>query len=942
MQRSRPLTLVLALALAPASLCAGPAPVAWEGESTQWSRTIERVRDSIVTIRIDQVRAFDTEWNASGQATGFVVDAERGLILTNRHVVTPGPVIAEAIFQNAEEVALKPVYRDPVHDFGIFQYDPKQLRYNKPRALPLAPERATVGRQIRVIGNDAGEQLSILEGTLARLDREAPDYGRGNYNDFNTFYYQAASGTSGGSSGSPVVDIDGRVIALNAGARQGAQSSFFLPLDRVVRALDLVRAGRPVTRGTLQTVFLYKPYDELHRLGLRPETEAEMRKAFPTGTGLLVVDQVVPGGPAQRDLEVGDVLTHLDGKPIAAFAPLEAVLDERVEGTLELRIERGGKPLERKLVVRDLHAITPASYLEFGGAVLHDLSYQMARHLNRAPRGVFVANPGYPLSAAAVPRGALVHAIDAVPVANVREFAVQLARFADGQRFTLRYSTFDQPQRSVLASVSMDRRWYAARFCRRDDSSGSWPCETLHSDASAPPLAPAAVRIPVYDDPRQTRLARSLAFVNFDMPYQVDGVDGSHYFGTGLVVDAERGLVVVDRNTVPVALGDVRLTFAGSVEVPGRVVYVHPLHNLAVVGYDPALVTGGEVRSAELAVRPLKEGEQTWVIGFRPDQSLTVQSATVKSFDPLTFPLSSSFRFRDSNLEVINLSNGPGDIDGVVVDAKGRVTALWSSFAYQQGRGTAQTNLGVPAEFVREVISLVDGNGARPLRSLETEFIHMPLASARKLGLPEEWAERLERLDDRRRRVLSVERLVAGSPAARSLEEGDLLLAVDGVPVNSFRAVELASQKDVVVLTVLRDDSIWELGVETVALTGRETDHVVQWAGALLQRPHRSVSAQRGIEREGVFVAYYSWGSPASRYGLSPGRRILAVDDEETKDLDAFLKVVASKRDRDAVRLKTAHWSGRTEVITLKLDLHFWPTRELLRGEDGSWSSREP
>ena len=89
-------------------------------EEAAWLGTLERISTGVVSIRVDSTRAFDTEWNSSSQATGFVVDAERGIILTNRHVVTPGPVVAEAVFLNNEEVRLTPDYRDPVHDFGFF------------------------------------------------------------------------------------------------------------------------------------------------------------------------------------------------------------------------------------------------------------------------------------------------------------------------------------------------------------------------------------------------------------------------------------------------------------------------------------------------------------------------------------------------------------------------------------------------------------------------------------------------------------------------------------------------------------------------------------------------------------------------------------------------------------------------------------------------------
>ncbi|HEY5810566.1 MAG TPA: trypsin-like peptidase domain-containing protein [Povalibacter sp.] len=907
-----------------------PVPAA---EDSRWTRTLEKVASGVVTIQVDQTRAFDTEWNMSSQATGFVIDAKRGLILTNRHVVTPGPVTAQAVFLNREEVALYPVYRDPVHDFGFYRYDPSKLRFIKPTELKLHPEGAQVGREIRVVGNDAGEQLSILAGTLARLDREAPNYGIGKYNDFNTFYYQAASSTSGGSSGSPVIDVEGRVVALNAGGSSQAASSFYLPLDRITRALKYVQDGKQVPRGTVETVFKYTPFDEVRRLGLQAQTEAEVRHKYPNSTGLLVVSEVQVGSAAEKVLEPGDILLRLNGELVSGFDALANALDDGVGKSVKLSVVRGGQALDQVLTVEDLYAITPDRYLEFGDAVVHNLSWQQARHINSAIKGIYVANPGYVLGAAGVPRGAVINEVDGKPVAELTDFAAIVSALKDGERVTMRFSTVDDPSTAQWRVVRMDRRWFPARACQRDDATGVWPCTAWAEDGTAEPPKSASTSYTKTADPIVNRLQPSLVLVNFDMPYSVSGITERNYYGTGLIVDAERGLIVVDRNTVPVVIGDVRLTFAGTIEIPGRVEYVHPLHNLALVSYDPKLIGATPARAAVFKPVDVVPGEQVWAVGMRADGKVQSRVATVASVDPVAFPLSRTFQFRETNLETIQLVNGPADYDGVLANKDGQVVATWASFAYEAGREIAQENRGVPADVIVEMLPLVRDGGT--LHSLETELFPVPLAGARKLGLPDRWIQRLEQHSPDRRQALSVVRLVGGSPAAKLLRSGDLILAVDGVVVNRFREVERAVQKPEVKLTVLRDGVEQVIVVPTIPLGGRDLNRIVLWAGAVLQEPHRALSAQRGIPPEGVFVGYFSYGSPATRYQLWAGRRIMEVDGQPTPDLDAFIKAVAGRPDQSSVRLRTMAWNGSVDVITLKLDTRYWPTYELRRSTSG-------
>jgi len=919
------LALAFLLSLAPTVRAASP----------QWQETLDRVAPAVVVLRVSIPRSFDTEAPAIVLATGFVIDANNGLILTNRHVVNPGPATIEAVFLNHEEVPVRIVYRDPVHDFGFVRYDPAAVKFMTPGELPLVPEHARVGAEIRVVGNDAGEKLSILAGTLARLDRAAPEYGFGQYSDFNTFYYQAASSTSGGSSGSPVVDVHGHVVALNAGARLGASSSFYLPLQRVVRAAGLLEQGKPVSRGTVQTVFSYRPFDEVRRLGLLPETEARVRRNDSNGIGMLVVREVVPGGPADGKLEVGDVVVNVAGRLTTRFDPLGTVLDASVGEKISFAVERGGAAVEVELEVQDLHSITPSEYLELGGGVLHSLSFQQARNHQVPVGGVHLASPGYMFTRAGVSQNVVITDVDGEPVSSLEDFASRMAAFAHGQRVPLRYFRLDTVRSPEIAVVTVDRLWFKMQLCRRDDATGEWPCE-------ASPAPPAPVRPETFatafsvDGPRPVRdLAPSIAMIDFDIPFRVDGVHGQRFQGTGIVADTERGLIVVDRETVPIALGDVTITFAESLQLPGEVVYIHPAHNLALVRYDPAQIGDTPVRAAKFLPVDLATDDEVWLVGMTNQQQVISRKTRVSRIETPQLGLSSPPRFRETNIELIGLADSAPTLGGVLSDKRGRVHAIWAAFSIEGEAGPASLFAGIPARAVLEMLAIARSDGAYAWHDLGIELQQIPLSEARTLGLGTAAAKRVEALPPGRRRVLSVARIGGGTPAASVLRPGDLLLSIAGEPADSFATVERASQADRVELRVLRDGKEVAFEVATVARSGRGTERFLFWEGAVLQAPHPAVAAQRGVDPGGIYVAWFWYGSPVNRARLQATHRIVEVDGIPVTDLDSFLAAQPDREDGRAVRLKTISLDGKKSVVTLKSDPHFWPTREIRRGPNG-------
>ncbi|OWZ24340.1 Pro-apoptotic serine protease nma111 [Phytophthora megakarya] len=924
------------------------------GESKRWLQSLEKCIRAIVSIRLLSVRAFDGNGASFSVATGFVVDMERGLILTNRHVVTPGPVVADAIFLNKEEVDLVPVYRDPVHDFGFFHFDPKKVKFLELHEIPLRPEAAKIGAEIRVVGNDAGEKLSILPGILAKLDRDAPSYGSSTYNDFNTFYFAAASSTSGGSSGSPVLNIDGCAIALNAGGAKKAASSFYLPLDRVVRVLRLIQQGKPVPRGTIQTIFRHTAFDEVRRLGLRGETEALVRQQFPQETGMLVVDQVIQGGPAHDLLRTGDVLIRFAGQYGATFLTIEEHLDSRVGETVEAQFQRGDEQYTVSINIQDLHSITPDKYLEIGGGIVHALSYQQARNASLPVGSVYLAQAGHMFMKAHLAQPCIITSVAGQSTPTLDDFARVMGSLPNGFRTVLRYFMIRDRHRVRTAFIMMDRLWFPMQMCTRNDEDGLWYSKAYTPDASNgdntivnaangnPTFAPAPLSFPGGNALGKKTLL-SLVMVSFDIPYMIDGISSSSYHGMGVVVDAEHGFVLVDQNTVPIALGDVLITIAATVEVPAKVVFVHPVHNFSIVQYNPKALgaVANHLESITLADKPLEVGETVDYIGLSSNWTVVTMKSVVTKLDRLVLRDFQPPRYKACNIEVLHFDRITKSVGGVFIDDAGAVNALWLSFSYQDNAGRKEVFRGLPVSIVRPIVNeLRKSIIPTSVNILPAQLLTYALSKARSgLGLSDSWIQKLESCYEDKRQVLGIKRCAAGTDCAGKLESGDLLLAIDGQVVVRDADVEAAvNGKTELSALVVRDQKEMEVTVSTSQLSAMGTDRVIVWCGLVIQSPHYAVASLGYIPEEGggVYCSRWCYGSPAHKYGLRATIWLVEVNGQPTKTLDDFLRVVERLGNRESVRLKTISINTKPKVFTLKTDYHYWPTVELRR-EEWDW-----
>lgn len=350
--RPLPATLVLAalaaglsLALTAAARSARPTAPAGAAQLLELSAAVEdlaaKVLQSTVHVRTDFTQGGERR---GGTGTGFVIDAIRGLVVTNHHVVQPpgergnGPsaIFYRVTLGDGRVCTAELVGTDPRTDVAVLRipegFARRQLAWGESDDLRPGTLVMAVGNPLGLVGTTSLGVISGLNRALDLYDTRLAAYE--DFLQFDAFIDQ-------GSSGGPLVDMNGQVVGISTAiapsdphlARLGQNSwggiSYAVP-SRLARkvATDLIAGGK-VHRGFLGV----KSRD------ITPEDASLAGLPRPFGTFVTTVSAGTPAVDA--GIKVGDILLAVDGHDIFGLASLRARISAYSPGDIvELRLWR--------------------------------------------------------------------------------------------------------------------------------------------------------------------------------------------------------------------------------------------------------------------------------------------------------------------------------------------------------------------------------------------------------------------------------------------------------------------------------------------------------------------------------------------------------------------------------------------------------------------------
>ncbi|OGE31676.1 hypothetical protein A2631_00830 [Candidatus Daviesbacteria bacterium RIFCSPHIGHO2_01_FULL_44_29] len=286
-------------------------------------KVVEQSSPSVVAIGVTQrvANPFDPyalpKQQQSTIGTGFMVSQDKGIIVTNRHVVDNLSLKYTVITKDGKKFDVKKIYRDPNLDLALVQVD----NINLP-ALELGDSsKIRVGQLAIAIGNALGRfDNTVTTGVVSGLGR-AVSVGDpfGGITEQLDDLIQTDAAINPGNSGGPLLNSAGQVIGVNVATTEGAQNiGFAIPINSVKAIVDEFVSTGKITRAYMGIRY---------RLVTR---DIAILNEVPQGA---YIQEVITGSPADKaGILAGDILTKIDGQTINNETKISQIVQSKKPG----------------------------------------------------------------------------------------------------------------------------------------------------------------------------------------------------------------------------------------------------------------------------------------------------------------------------------------------------------------------------------------------------------------------------------------------------------------------------------------------------------------------------------------------------------------------------------------------------------------------------------
>ncbi|NQU49839.1 MAG: trypsin-like peptidase domain-containing protein [Planctomycetes bacterium] len=270
----------------------------------------------------------------SGTGSGFVLDAARGILVTNNHVVGSADAVVRVRLNDGRKFEATVVGTDPATDLAVVRIPEGEALYqlNWGNSDILRP-----GHWVMAVGNPLGEIGTTSTGVISGLNRD-PQLPNIKYEDFLQFDAYIDRGSSGG----PLVNMAGEVIGVNTAISgqvwQGA--GYAVPSFMASSIVEQLTAGNKVRRGYLGLDPSNVDASYADQVGLSRPYGARVRR-------------VTRESPASKaGLQRGDIILAIDGQEIGQYKELVARITSVMPGTtVKLKVWRDGSPMTIRVKV---------------------------------------------------------------------------------------------------------------------------------------------------------------------------------------------------------------------------------------------------------------------------------------------------------------------------------------------------------------------------------------------------------------------------------------------------------------------------------------------------------------------------------------------------------------------------------------------------------------